>query len=155
MHIQIPGFKEIHAMNLLLDFNGTIAMDGKISEEIREIMKKLSREYTIYVLTADTNGSAAKELEDMPVLLRTFPSAEAAAEKVRVLRELGEDNCIAIGNGRNDMPMCELAALSIAVVGREGTCSKLLSVTDIFVQTITDALELLQNPNRVIATLRG
>ena len=40
-------------------------------------------------------------------------------EKHRILRELGEDSCATMGNGRNDLLMCRDAALSVAVIGRK------------------------------------
>lgn len=51
--------------------------------------------------------------------------------------------------------MFEAAALSIAVLENEGMCSKLLRESDILVKSIDDGINLLLNPNALIATLRG
>lgn len=76
-------------------------------------------------------------------------------EKLRILSSLGAEHCIAIGNGRNDVPMCQTAALSIAVMGTEGAYGKLLSECDVCTTSIADALDLLMLPKRLVATLRG
>ena len=51
--------------------------------------------------------------------------------------------------------MCREAALSIAVMGEEGAYGKLIAETDVCVTSILDGLDLLENPKRLIATLRG
>lgn len=47
------------------------------------------------------------------------------------------------------------AALSIAILGTEGMCSALLKESDICITSIEDGLDLLLNPKRIIADLRG
>lgn len=155
MRIEVPGYKALNLKYLVLDYNGTIAIDGKIPEIIKERLRELSKSLEIYVLTADTHGTAREMCKDIPVVIQTFPGDSAMHEKIRILHELGADQCVAIGNGRNDVLMCQAAALSIANVGQEGAYSKLIQKTDICVSTIVDALDLLLLPKRLIATLRG
>ncbi len=155
MRIEIPGYKTLELKYLVLDYNGTIAIDGSISESVKERLKNLAKEFEIYVLTADTHGTARQMCEGLPVQIMTFPSDSAMYEKQRILRELGKEHCVAIGNGRNDILMCEEAELSISIVGVEGACSKLIPATDVCVTSIAEALDLLLKPKRLIATLRG
>lgn len=155
MIIEIPGYKKLELKYLVLDYNGTIAVDGNIPLEVKERIHILSKELEIFVLTADTHGTAKQMCEGLPLKIMTFPSEAAMYEKQRILRELGKEHCVAIGNGRNDILMCQEAELSIAVIGREGACSKLISETDICVTSIMDALDLLILQKRLIATLRG
>lgn len=155
MRIEIPGYKTLELKYLVLDYNGTIAVDGSIPESVKERLRCLANELEIYVLTADTHGTAKQMCEGLPVQIMTFPSDAAMHEKLRILRELGKVHCVAIGNGRNDILMCEEAELSIAIVGTEGACSKLIPATDVCVTSIVDALDLLRLPKRLIATLRG
>ena len=61
---------------------------------------------------------------------------------------------IAVGNGRNDIPLMALAGLTIAVIGREGASVELLLAADVVVRDILDALDLITNPLRLKATLR-
>lgn len=58
MNIQIPGYKTLDLSFLVLDYNGTIAVDGQIPPEVREALVRLSKDFQIHVLTADTHGTA-------------------------------------------------------------------------------------------------
>ena len=155
MIIEIPGYKSLELKYLVLDYNGTIAVDGEIPLEVKERLRRLSEKLEIFVLTADTHGTAKNMCEGLPLRIMTFPSNAAMYEKQRIVRELGIEHCAAIGNGRNDILMCQEAELSIAIMGTEGACSKLISETDICVTSIVDALDLLILEKRLIATLRG
>ena len=155
MRIEIPGYKTLELNYLVLDYNGTIALDGGIPESVKERLRYLAQKLEIYVLTADTHGTARKMCEGLPVKIMTFPSDSAMYEKQRILSELGKEQCVAIGNGRNDILMCQAAKLSVAIVGIEGACSRLISETDVCVTSIEDGLDLLLLPKRLIATLRG
>jgi soluble P-type ATPase len=62
---------------------------------------------------------------------------------------------VAVGNGRNDRLMLEAAALGIAVIGDEGLAADAMQACDIVVRHIADALALLEDPRRLIATLRA
>ena len=51
MKIEIPGYRELNITSLLLDYNGTIAVDGVIRREVRERIGKLAKQLDIYILT--------------------------------------------------------------------------------------------------------
>ena len=155
MHIEIPGYKTFDLKYLLLDYNGTIALDGAIPSAVKNAICEVAKELNVYVLTADTHGTAAQMCADIPVTIKTFPSDHAMDEKLAILRSLGPENCAAMGNGRNDVLMCKEAALSVAIMGNEGAYSQLITQTDICVTSILDGLDLLLKPKRLIATLRG
>lgn len=155
MTIEIPGYKELNLTTLLLDYNGTIATDGCISTAVEKRLQELSEKFTIYVLTADTHGTARKQCEGLHVSVHTFPVGNAADYKQEIIEKLGGDTCVCMGNGRNDIKMFQKAALSIAVMDKEGMCADLLKAADICVNTIEDGLDLLRYPKRLIADLRG
>ena len=55
---QIPGWGELAIENLILDFNGTIAKDGRVLDGVKELLEKIHDQgVTIYIVTADTNGN--------------------------------------------------------------------------------------------------
>lgn len=155
MHISIPGYKELELQNLILDYNGTIAVDGAIPQDVKEALIRLSSDFSIYVLTADTHGTAKAMCEGLPLKIMTFPSDTAMDSKLEIVTSLGTASCVAVGNGRNDCKMCSACALSVAVIGVEGAYSGLVSSADICVTSILDALALLEKPKRLVATLRG
>lgn len=155
MIIEIPGYKKLDLKWLLLDYNGTIAQDGKISEHVKTQLVRLSSKLKIGILTADTYGSAKAMCQGLPVTLHTFPGENVMDEKKQVVHSLGFRNCAAIGNGRNDVLMCSHAALGIAVLGGEGAYGRLIAAADVCTGSIEDALALFLNPKRLVATLRG
>lgn len=73
MLIEIPGYKTLTLSVLLLDYNGTIAIDGVIPSSVKERIVRLSKEFEILVLTADTHGTAKKQCEGLPMKVCTFP----------------------------------------------------------------------------------
>ena len=155
MIIEIPGYKILDLRYLVLDYNGTIAEDGKIPDSVKERLVKLAEEFRIYVLTADTHGTAKNMCEGLPLQIMTFPSDSAMHEKVRIVKSIGAEYTITMGNGRNDILMSQAAELSVTILGREGAFSKLIQETDVCVTSIEDGLDLLLKPKRLIATLRG
>lgn len=155
MRIEIPEYKTLELDTIFLDFNGTIAVDGVIPKSVCQRLITLAGNFRIYVLTADTNGTAKEQCEQLPVYLQTFPSGNARDYKKEFLKSVGARRCAAFGNGRNDELMLKEAAFSVAVMGKEGVYGKLLKEADICVSSIEDGLELLIHPNRLIAGLRG
>ncbi len=155
MNISIPGYKDLNLTCLVLDYNGTIALDGVIPDDVKAAITRLSAHLQVYVLTADTHGTAKAMCDGLPLTIMTFPGDSAMHSKLEIVRSLGAEHCVAIGNGRNDCLMCREAALSVAIIGEEGACSALVTSTDICTTSILDALALLEQPKRLIATLRG
>lgn len=155
MYIEIPGYKNLELKYLLLDYNGTIALDGHMQESVKALIRELAKEMEIFVLTADTHGTAASECAGLPLSLKTFPTDSAMHSKLEILNSLDSSVCCTIGNGRNDILMCQNAALSICIMEEEGCCSKLIEHTHVTAKSIENALELLLKPKRLIATLRG
>lgn len=151
--INIPGREELTLNHLILDYNGTIAEDGEIIEGIRPRLAELSKNLSIYVITADTHGTAARKCEGLPLQVLTFPTTEVGLIKAQEAQKLNS-GVITIGNGYNDIQMSDVADLSICVIGKEGCCGALLMHTDVVVTSIEDALDLLLKTGRLRATLR-
>ena len=152
--IDIPGWGNIEIENIVLDLNGTIATDGKIPSEVKEKINSLSKKTKIYILTADTQGTASVEISDMEVELVKVSEKDSAEVKLRVLESLDPTSTVAIGNGSNDHLILKEAALGIAVLGDEGISASAMKNADIIVKNISDALDLFLKPKRLIATLR-
>lgn len=153
--IDIPGFGDLRLEHLVLDFNGTLAVDGKLLRGVAPVLRELSAALQIHVITADTFGRAAEELASLPLQLLVIGNADQAGAKLAFVRRLDASSVAAIGNGRNDWKMLEAVALGIAVVQREGASQMVLRHADVVVLGILDALELVQHPLRLTATLRA
>lgn len=155
INIPVPGFKNLCIDHLVLDYNGTIAFDGKLIEGVASRLTALSRELQIHVLTADTFGTVTEALSGIPCNIFVIPFENQAAAKQEYIRALGIEHCAAIGNGRNDRLMLREAALGIAVILGEGASCNAIFSGDVTSLSILDALDLLLNPLRLIATLRS
>ena len=151
MKLNIQNVGEIEIKNIVLDYNGTIAKDGNVKNSVFKYIQKLSN-FDIYVITADTHGSAAKNLSDSTVKLKILTSDNHTKEKAEFVKSL--KNVFAIGNGSNDSMMLKAATLGICVIEDEGASVKSVINADIVCKSIEDAFELLLNPKRIIATLR-
>lgn len=155
LEIDIPGRGTFGIRYVVCDYNGTIAVDGHLIEGVASRIREITEFAQFSVLTADTFGTVRTECDDLPVDVRVFVRDDARACKAAIVRELGAEGCVCIGNGFNDIAMFGEAALSIAIMGKEGACGKLLTCADVVVTNALDAFDLLLRTNRLRATLRG
>jgi soluble P-type ATPase len=153
--IAIPGFRDLEIEHLIVDYNGTLAIDGRLMPGVRDALGALADQVQIHVVTADTYGCAASELSGLPVKMTIIPRAGQAEAKLAYLEELGAERVFAIGNGRNDRKMLAAAAVGVALVQREGGAGEALAAAAVVASDILDALDLLRYPARLIATLRS
>jgi P-type E1-E2 ATPase len=77
-----------------------------------------------------------------------------ATKKAEFVQNLGGEHVVAIGQGANDAEMLKAAALGICVMSREGVAVETLVSADLLVPDIFAALDLLEKPVRIIASLR-
>jgi soluble P-type ATPase len=150
----IPGTGKLQLDHLVLDYNGTLAVDGILLPGVAEGLTALAADLSIQVVTADTFGKAAQELEAIPCELAVLPPGAQDLAKRDFVDRLGADTCACVGNGRNDRLMLEAAGLGIAVILEEGAAGVTLIAADVVATSITAALDLLRNPLRLAATLR-
>jgi P-type E1-E2 ATPase len=154
IQIEIPGWRALALEHLVLDLNGTVALDGQVMPGVAERLAALSPHLAIHLVTADTHGQAAeigRQLDNQVV--RIEPRYEAS-QKQALVERLGAERVAAIGNGANDARMLSAAVLGIAVLGREGLALEALRAADVVVARIEDGLDLLSRPQRLVATLR-
>ncbi len=155
MVVEIPGRGTLELEYLVLDLNGTLALDGDLLPGVKDRIRKVSRTLRVYILTADTHGTGSEVARQLGVELHRLEPQNGAEQKGEFVRRLGAGSTVAMGNGVNDVEMLREAALGIAVVGPEGAAAKALLAADIVVESPTDALDLLLHPKRIVATLRG
>ncbi len=155
IEIDIPGFARLRLERLILDYNGTIAVDGQPAYGVKERLIALARHVEIHVLTADTFGGVEKKLSDIPCKIHVLPVEAQDKGKMEYVDRLGADSAVCIGNGRNDVMMLKKAALGIAVVQDEGAAVSAVLSADVVVTGILPALDLLTNHMRLTATLRS
>ncbi len=152
--IDIPGWGNMEIENVVLDLNGTLATDGKIPSEVKKKINSLAGRVKVYVLTADTQGTATEEILEMKVELIKIEGKDSKEGKFNFLKSLDLEKTAAMGNGNNDQLILKEAALGIAILGDEGISISAMKQADVMVKNIPDALDLLLKPKRLIATLR-
>ena len=152
---EIPGRDNIEIENIVFDYNGTIAVDGKLIDGVKDLINLLAKDTAIYILTADTYGTVEKECKDINGKVLTFPRVNAGQSKKEIVEKLGGQKTICVGNGFNDIPMFKESVLAIGIIEGEGASGKLLSSADIISRNIIEAINIILNKNMVKATLRN
>ncbi|MER3419706.1 MAG: ATPase P [Chloroflexota bacterium] len=155
LHLEVPGLRTLYLHHLVLDVNGTLALDGELLPGVRERLHRLRQQLTVHLVTADTHGRQ-EQIDRLLGLtaVRLVPGQPEAEQKAAFIRALGDEGVVAIGNGANDTLMFRKATLAIAVLGTEGLAVVALREADVLVPDIMTALDLLLHPRRLIATLR-
>jgi P-type E1-E2 ATPase len=152
---EIPGWRGLRLEHLVLDVNGTLTLDGQLLPNVPEKITAIQQSLNVQLLSADTFGRLDALAAELGVQAQRLRRDEPEApQKAAVVQRLGADAVVAIGNGANDAGMLEKSALGIAILGPEGLATPALQAADLVVRTIEDALDLLLNPKRLVATLR-
>jgi len=151
--LEIPGWRRLELHHLVLDLNGTLAVDGRPQKGVVKALAKLKGIVACHLVTADTFGTAGGLFGDLVRLAIIGPGREAE-QKLALVQALGAENVAAVGNGANDVLMLKAAALGICVLGLEGANPAALAAADVVAPGPVAALELLLRPDRLRATLR-
>lgn len=154
IEITIPGRASYNLKNLVLDLNGTIALDGEIVDGVEKRLERLGKLLSISIVTADTYGSAARLGQRLGITIDRISPGGEDAQKVAVVRKLGAAETVSMGNGANDGPMLKESAIGICVLGGEGAAVAAMMSADLVAPNINAALELLLDTRRLVATLR-
>ncbi len=154
IEIRIPEGKIYKLKNLVLDYNGTIAVDGIPLDGCLDRLRRLSKQLSVHVITADTFGRVKEFIADPQFSLHILSPGGQSEQKGSFVQSLGADSVIAVGNGFNDHLMIKQAALGLALIQMEGAAAITLQNADAVFAGINDALDALLNVKRLIATLR-
>jgi len=150
--VSIPGREPLMLIHLVLDVNGTLSDRGVLIDGVSERIERLGTALDVVLASADTFGG----VDELGVELGVEVVVVAeGADKAALVDRLGATSVVAIGNGANDAPMLERAALGIAVVGPEGASTRALAASDVVCRSVLEALDLLLDPRRLVATLRS
>lgn len=153
--VEIPGRQSYHFTAVFLDLNGTISIDGAVISGLAERVRALQAAgVTCYLLTADTRGCGAATAAALGMVLQLVDRGSEAVQKAAIVQCIGAEHAFAVGNGANDAEMLRAAAIGVAVLQAEGAAVAALQAADLVVPDINAALDLLLQPQRLIATLR-
>jgi P-type E1-E2 ATPase len=151
--VPLPG-AELELTHLLLDLNGTLAVDGEPAPGVAERISALSARIEMLMVSGDTFGSAPRVASRLGVPVHVLDPMDQGVQKLRIARRLGLRSTAMLGNGSNDAPALAGVALGICVVGPEGASRRAVEACDLIVGSPEGALDLLLNPRRLVSTLR-
>ena len=155
IEIKIPAYGDLALEHLVMDYNGTLAVDGELEPGVKEALRCLSQKLSLHIITADTFGKVRSSIEGLDCILSILAADRQELGKLEYINRLNPQTVVSIGNGRNDRLMLAESALGIAVVLAEGAAMETLRAADVVCTRIVWALELLLNPLRLVATLRS
>lgn len=154
IQFNIPGVGEYTLEHLVMDVNGTLAVDGQLIEGVASRIASLRERLSIHLLTADTHGKQGIIDRQLDLTAVRIQPGDEVLQKAEYIRRLGAERVVAIGQGANDAQMLAVARLGICVMSVEGVAKETLLAADLVAPTILSALELLEQPMRIVASLR-
>jgi soluble P-type ATPase len=148
----VPGQGELKLETIILDLNGTISVRGKLVEGVGERLAKLKElGYAVVLFTGNTRGDADGMAQSLGIEWRLTKSSEDKRDKAL---QLSPETCVSIGNGLIDLELMKVVKLCIVTLQAEGVHVQTMLNSDVIVPTICDALDMLIDPNILVATLR-
>ena len=142
----------IEITTIVLDLNGTLAVQGKIVEGVNERLQKLKEiGIAVILFSGDHRGNGQELCDSLGI---RFQKAGSQEEKESLFLTLDTEKTAAIGNARIDIGKFKHAKLSIATLQSEGIHTGILPYVDIIVPNINDALDLFLDSNSLEATMR-
>ena len=119
--LEIPRHGTYRVTQVVLDVNGTLCLDGELVPGVREALGQLAEKLAVHLITADTHGTMGQVQQELAInIQRLTRGPDEAEQKLLLVRQLGADCTVVVGNGANDALMLKEAAIGIAVLGPEG-----------------------------------
>src|SRR5512137_378603 len=113
IELEIPGTGSLRLQHLVLDVNGTLAVDGDLLDGIARRLATLRDRLEIHLITADTHGRQAVIDRQLNLRAVRLKAGDESAQKAEFVRSLGAEATAAIGQGANDAGMLQAACLGI------------------------------------------
>jgi P-type E1-E2 ATPase len=152
MKYNVPEVGEIEIKTIILDLNGTLSVNGKIPDGVKDKLKKLNElGVKVVLFTGDQRGTAEELCEELGM---DFVRTKSGVEKGEAMKKYDSETTAAIGNARIDIPTFKHAKVSVATLQAEGIHAEVVNNVDVVVPTINDALNFFIDPDTFSATMR-
>jgi soluble P-type ATPase len=157
--LTIPGFGPLEIRRVVTDYTGTHSFKGVVRKSVGTRLARLAGLVEVHVLTADTFGTARRELARLPVKVHLLRDGRRNdRDKQRFVLKCEPKHVAAFGNGNIDRLMLktvrDAGGLAVAVDNGEGCALDAIRSANIFIHGSEQALDLLLEPDRCKATLR-
>ncbi len=154
IELTIPGRGVVRLEHLVCDVNGTLALDGQLIDGVSHALNRLRDRLEVHLVTADTHGRQDEIDRQLGLNSVRLTPGQEAEQKAALVMQLDPERTVAVGQGANDAKMLQAAALGLCVFSKEGAAVSALNAADVVCPDILTALELLEKPIRLVATLR-
>ncbi|MBW2991211.1 hypothetical protein KY348_05920 [Candidatus Woesearchaeota archaeon] len=152
MIYEIHNAEPMELDTIVLDLNGTLAVNGVIPKGVPEKLEKLRKlGFKILLFTGNVRNDADKLCGDLGI---EYKIALTSDDKEKLMKKLGISNCVAIGNARADIGTFKHAKLSILTLQAEGIHTGAIEHVDVIVPSINDAFDFLLSKATFNATMR-
>jgi len=151
--IERPGQEPLEIDHLLIDFEGTLAMDRRVHPKAKDKINLLSKRLKIYIFTKEEKERVEEALKRVKAEIIFLNRGEASRQKLELIQSLGAFRTAVIGNGIDDLSIMKEAALGMVILGKEGTSGALIQIANLVFTDVIDALDFLLKPLRQSATL--
>jgi len=156
--IKIPGFGDRVIRTVISDYTGTLSLHGKLTPGVKPRLLRLQKVVDVKIVTADTYGTARKQLKGIVEPHFLTRKSGQDKEKRDFAKKFDLRHVAAFGNGNNDRLLLRAVknagGIAIAVDNGEGCALDALLAANIFIFGAARALDLLLNTNAIKATLR-
>ncbi len=154
MIYDIPGREEPLILNtIILDLNGTLSVGGEIVPGVHDRLRSVHQlGFEAVLFTGNTRGDADQVADELGI---DWIQAKTAEDKKNEALKRDPETCVSIGNGRIDLELMKAVRLGIVTLQAEGVHYETLAASDLIVPTINDALDLLIDSSRLVASLRS
>lgn len=154
IELNIPGLGTLQLEHLVCDVSGTLTVDGQLPEGLPRAIRNLRDRLSVHLITTDTHGRQDQIDQQLGLQAVRLRSGDEAQQKAEYVRKLGAERVVAVGQGTNDAAMLQEAGLGICVLSKEAAAVEALLAADLLAPDIFAALELLERPLRIVASLR-
>ena len=151
--IERPGLNPLEIEFVLIDFEGTLAIDRRVHSKAKDKINLLSKRTTIYILTKEKKELIEERLRKVKAEIIYLAEGGSSQRKLDLIHRLGPTQSVAIGNGEDDVAMIKEASIGISILGKEGSSGEALKNADLVFTDILDALDFLLKPLRQKTTL--
>jgi P-type E1-E2 ATPase len=151
--IQRPGQEPLEIDFILIDFEGTLALDRRVHPKTKDKINLLSKRTKIYILTTGEKENVDETLNKVKAEIIYLTEGKSSQQKLDLVRQVGEERTVVIGNGIDDALMIEEAGFGICVLSKEGISLETMKKADVLFTNILEALDFLLKPLRQKATL--
>ena len=152
MKYNVPEVGEIEIKTIILDLNGTLSVNGKIPDGVKERFEKLNNlGIKVVLFTGDQRGTATDLCKEYGI---SFVRCKSGSEKEAAMKDYDTETTAAVGNARIDNGTFKHAKVSIATLQSEGIHADILNNVDVIVPSINDALDFFIDSDTFSATMR-